>query len=296
MKLPDFLVVGAQKSGTTSLFVLLSKHPQLFLPSRKELQFFSSPMLFPKGLKWYAEEYFDACPEGKLAGEVSPQYMYSTEIARRVHDGVPNAKIIAILREPIDRAWSQYLMSQRREQETREPDIAFAAALLIDETDHEATESARYLQFSDYEKVLSEYLRLYGRDQILILFQEDLDKQPEAVMYQICTFLNIKDVILESIDVRAHQSGKVRFRFLARLIKGDSILRSVLRAFVPRKLRPTIVFWTEMFNINPAKQKTSLPESLRRDFNDFAERQAHFLEREFDITPPWSAVMAPTKE
>ncbi|MBS0124930.1 sulfotransferase family protein [Thetidibacter halocola] len=286
MRLPDFLVVGAQKGGTTSLFVLLSKHPQLFLPGRKELQFFSSPMLYPKGLEWYSQEFFSTCPKDRLAGEVSPQYMYSTEIARRVHDALPDARIIAILRDPIDRAWSHYQMTCRRQQETRAPEAAMAAALATDETDTDAPETARYLQFSDYERVLSEYLRLYGRDRLLILFQEDLDKRPEAVMRQVCAFLGIDEVIPENVNVRVHQSGEVRFKLLSRLVKGDNIARRVLRAFVPRKLRPTIVFWTEMFNIRPVK-KDGVPDSLRHDFGAFARRQAAFLEREFGLVPPW---------
>jgi hypothetical protein len=294
LRLPDFLVVGAQKCGTTSLFMLLSKHPRLFLPSRKELQFFSSPMLYPKGLKWYGEEFFDSCPEGKLAGEVSPQYMYSTEIARRVHGGVPQAKIIAILREPIDRAYSHYLMTLRREQETQSPEAAFAAALGTDEYDSEAPEAARYLQFSDYEYVLSEYLRLYGREKILILFQEDLDKEPNAVMQQVYRFLDIDEVIPENINVRAHQSGDVRFKALGRLAATDNALRRVLRSLVPRRLRQTIVFWTEMFNIRPSKQKSEVPESLRQDFHDFVLRQVGFLEREFGIIPPWPTVTRAT--
>ena len=289
MKLPDFLVIGAQKSGTTSLFVLLSKHPQIFVPARKEVQFFSSPMLYPKGLEWYAEEFFSGCPEGRLAGEVSPQYMYSTEIARRVHGGLPEAKIIAILREPIERAWSHYRMTCRREQERRRPEEAFIAALATDENDTEAPETARYLQFSDYERVLTEYLRLYGRDNILILFQEDLDKRPEAVMRQVCVFLGVNEVIPDNVNVRVHQSGEVRFKALSRLIDNDNILRRVLRAFVPRRWRPTIVFWTEIFNIRAVKQG-DVPDTLRRDYGAFALRQSAFLEREFGVTPPWSGI------
>lgn len=97
------------------------------------------------------------------------------------------------------------------------------------------------------------------------------------------------------MDVRVHQSGDVRFRFLANLVKGDNIVRRVLRAFVPRKLRPTIVFWTEMFNIRKAGQKAEMPEALRRDFNHFSQRQVAFLEREFGVTPPWPAVTGAPK-
>lgn len=289
MKLPDFLVVGAQKSGTTSLFLLLSKHPQLFLPSRKEVQFFSSPMLYPKGLEWYAQEFFATCPPDKLAGEVSPQYMYTPEIARRVHAGVPQAKIIAILRDPVDRAYSHYLMTCRREQEDRPAEEALRAAHDAQDIPEDAPESARYFQFSDYETVLSTYLGLYGRDNMLVLFQEDLDKTPEAVMRKVTAFLGVADVIPDNVNVRAHQSGEVRFGLLRRLTKDDNLARRVLRAFVPRKLRPTIVFWTEMFNIKPAQSK-GLPDALRQQFGGFATRQAAFLEREFGATPPWASV------
>ncbi len=258
------------------------------MPARKELQFFSSPMIYPRGLDWYAKEFFSDCPKGRIAGEVSPQYMYSTEIARRVHEGLPEAKIIAILREPIDRAWSHYRMACRREQEERSVREAFAAAQATDECDADAPETARYLQFSDYERVLSEYLRLYDRDRILILFQEDLDTFPEAVMRQVYDFLGIDDVLPENLGVRVHRSGEVRFRSLSRLTKSDNIVRRVVRAFVPRRLRPTIVFWTEIFNIRPRKSG-GVPKHLRMEYRDFVHRQATFLEREFGLTPPWPA-------
>lgn len=287
MKLPDFLVIGAQKCGTTSLFVMLSKHPQLFLPSRKEVQFFSSPMLYPKGLSWYSEEFFSSCPPNRLAGEVSPQYMYSTEIAKRVYEGLPNAKIIAILREPLDRAWSHYLMAKRRGQEARDPDEAFTAAFGTDETDIDAPETARYFQFGDYERVLSEYLRLYRRENILILFQEDLDRQPATVMRQVYRFLGVEEVIPENVGVRVHQSGEVRSKMLARLMSGESLFRKMMRFVVPRRLRPTIVFWTEMFNIRPARQKSAVPDVLRRQFQPFARRQFEFVKQKLGVTPPW---------
>ncbi len=287
MRLPDFLVVGAQKSGTTSLFLMLSRHPDLCLPARKEVQFFSSDALYPKGLDWYAETYFDGCAEGRLAGEVSPQYLYSTEIARRVHAGLPEAKIIAILRAPIDRAYSQYLMSTRRGQEDRPVAEAFAASAQIGEADTDTPESVRYFQFSDYETVLSEYVRLYGRDRILVLFQEDLDRDPRGVLRRITDFLGVGYVEPANVNVRAHKSGEVRFKAIEWLKKTDSGLRRVLRALIPRRLRPTLVFWTEIFNIKPAK-KAALPADVRARYAGFEARQAEFLRRAFGLEPPWT--------
>lgn len=286
MKLPDFLVIGAQKSGTTSLFLLLAKHPQLFLPSRKELQFFSSNALYERGLDWYSQEFFSDCPADKLAGEVSPQYLYSTREARRIHAALPNAKLIAILREPIDRAYSQYLMSQRRGQETRSLEEAFADSFTIGESNQEAPESVRYFQFSDYQTVLSEYLQLFGREKILILFQEDLDRAPEAVMEKIVNFLGVQNIVPENINVRAHKSGTVRFKALKKLTESDSILRRVLRSLVPRKLRPTIVFWVEIFNIKPVKTE-GVPDHIRKQYAGFMKKQVDFLSEAFGLTAPW---------
>lgn len=287
MKIPDFIVIGAQKSGTTSLFLLLSKHPQLFLPARKEVQFFSSPMLYPKGINWYAEEFFAKCPTDCLAGEVSPQYMYSTEIAQRVHQGLPDAKIIAILREPIARAYSQYQMARRRDQEGRAPKDALSASLQIDETDPDTPESQRYFQFSDYERILSEYLKLFGRERILVLFQEDLDDRPEHVLCQVHEFLGVKHQIPDNVDVQVHKAGEVRFRRLDQLLKGDNWIRHSARAFVPRKLRPTIVFWLEILNIRATRRDGSVLDELREKFSEFATRQAQFLEAKFGVRPPW---------
>jgi hypothetical protein len=177
-------------------------------------------------------------------------------------------------------------MASRREQEDRSPEAAFAAAQAICEEDAGAPETARYLQFSDYERVLSEYLRLYGRERMLILFQEDLDTCPEKVMRQICGFLGIDAVIPKNIGVRVHQSGEVRFKALSKLLKSDNIIRRALRFLVPRRLRPTLVFWFEIFNIRPVKAE-GMPEALRRAYGDFTHRQAAFLWREFGLVAPW---------
>lgn len=286
MRLPDFLVVGAQKSGTTSLFLLLNKHPGLCLPARKELQFFSADTLYERGLEWYSQTYFSGCRDGTLAGEVSPQYLYSTEIARRVHTALPATKIIAILREPLDRAYSQYLMSSRRGQETRPVAEAFAASSQITEDNEDAPEHERYFQFSNYERVLSEYLRLYGRDRILILFQEDLDNKPAQVLRRVTDFLECDYVEPSNLNVRAHRSGKVRSKAIDRLARGNSTLRRVIRSLTPAKLRPTVRFWTEIVNVKPS-ENTTLPPEIHDAYREFARCQAEFLQREFGISPPW---------
>ena len=157
-------------------------------------------------------------------------------------------------------------------------------------------ETARYLQFSDYERVLPQYLRLYGRERMIIRFQKDLDTQLEAVIEQkICALLGVDEVSPNNVGVRLHQSGDVRFKTLSRLTKSESIARRVLRAFVPRRLHPTLVFWTEMFNIRPVKAE-GVPEELRRAHGNFTRRQAALLGREFGLTPLWPSGAGPRPE
>ena len=101
----NFIGVGAQKSGTSWIYACLYEHPEICAPI-KEIHFFSRPR-YEKGIAWY-EKQFDRCAVEKLRGEFSTSYLYTPEAAARIHAAYPDAKIIAVLRNPIDRAYSQY--------------------------------------------------------------------------------------------------------------------------------------------------------------------------------------------
>jgi hypothetical protein len=106
----DFLVIGAQKSGATSLFEYLQCHPELYLPPSKEVSFFVEASKFPRG---------HGADEDKLWGEVCPSYMGHTSAPANIYANRPDMKLVAILRNPIDRAYSHYRMTSRREVENR---------------------------------------------------------------------------------------------------------------------------------------------------------------------------------
>lgn len=129
----------------------------------------------------------------------------------------------------------------------------------------------------------------YGRGRVLILSQQHMNTGCRLLVRQVYIFFGIDAAVPDNVGVRVHQSGDVRFKTLSRLTKSDIIARRVLRAFVPRKLWPTIVFWTEMFNTRPQKCE-GVPEDLRRAHGYFVRRPAAFLRREFGPTPPWHAV------
>lgn len=283
MRLPDFLVVGAQKCGTTSLFLYLSQHPDLFLPAEKEIQFFSAESLYSRGLEWYSNQYFANCRSDQTCGEVSPQYMYSKCIAERVNKALPKAKIIAILRDPVERAYSQYLMSKRRGLEERDVEKA------LDEPGDPKAEAQAYLAFSDYRQVLGAYLDLYPREQILVVYQEDLAKDPGSVLLKIWAFLGVREIPVNGTEMSANRFGAVRFHWIERLRTSNGPIRAILRTLIPKRLRPVVKFWAEVKNISPL-QRPKLPESIWRKHSAFRQSQIRFLKEAFGHSPPWDEV------
>ena len=109
----DFLCIGAQKAGTTTLHDILSQHPNLCLPVKKETHFFSNEELFSKGKKHYSK-YFIKYEDYDFFGEVDPEYSYCKDSAKRIYDMFGELKIIFIMRDPVERAYSNYLMTKRR--------------------------------------------------------------------------------------------------------------------------------------------------------------------------------------
>ena len=109
-RLPDFLGLGVQKGGTTSLHCLLEQHPQVFLPSVKEVHYFS--LNFASGEAWYRSQFASAEPEQRC-GEITPYYLFHPQAAARVREALPQAKLIVLLRDPVERTLSQYFHSRR---------------------------------------------------------------------------------------------------------------------------------------------------------------------------------------
>ncbi len=180
-----FLGIGAQKSATSWVYACLYEHPQICAPI-KELHFFSRPR-FEKGRDWY-ESHFAKCDPQKKIGEFSTSYLYSEEAPKRIRAYYPEVRLIAILRNPVTRAYSQYRNSIKSGE--------------IQE--HESFESyagreASVLEQGKYASQLERYLALFPREQLLILVQEDIDRDPLAFMQRIYNFLQIDATFVPSM-------------------------------------------------------------------------------------------------
>jgi hypothetical protein len=181
-RLPDFLILGAPKSGTTSLSAWLSAHVDVFVPPQKELNFFNSADRWAEGLEWYAGEL--AGGGERMAGEATPTYLHDPDAAERIASTIPNARFIALLREPVDRAWSHYTYDRDLDLRATPPFEEIAAS--AGEPDEH-----RYLTQGRYVRHLRRYASLLSRDQILVLWFDDLRDRPEVTWRAACEHLGL---------------------------------------------------------------------------------------------------------
>jgi hypothetical protein len=196
MRLPDFIIGGAPRSGTTWLYELLDRHPGVYMarPLKPEPKFFLVDQVYEKGLKFYADTWFAAAGPGSVAGEKSTDYLESAAAAERIARDLPRVKLVFILREPVERAYSNYLWSRMNGLETED----FATALRL-EADREKDLPERlrfarpfsYFSRGLYADLLAPYLQRFSREQILILQFEDICVRPRALAERLHRFLGV---------------------------------------------------------------------------------------------------------
>lgn len=211
-RLPNFLIVGAAKSGTTSLAHYLRPHPQVFMAAAKELHFFDEH--YAKGLDWY-REHFAGAQDATAVGEATPVYMYDAAAVARMAAALPDARLIAVLRDPVDRAYSHYWMNRRQ---GREP-LTFADAIAAEpERLAAGPEPRSHFAYVDRSRYLGQLRRLaehFSREQVHVVLFDDLAPATRAASYaEVCRFLDIaEDARPATLDRTFNES--VAFRSLA---------------------------------------------------------------------------------
>jgi hypothetical protein len=185
--LPNFLIIGSQKAGTTSLYNVLKQHPQIFLPKRKEVNYFFLQSEYDKGLKHYLAHFEPAPPEALAVGEASPGYICHPLAPACIHRRLPDAKLILTVRHPADRAYSQYWDNRRSLSEHRTFEQAVETALHA--TYH--PDKLGYFSRGTYIQYIQRYLELFDRDQLLVLPFDNLRTDPHAFYRRVFEFLGV---------------------------------------------------------------------------------------------------------
>lgn len=199
--LPTFLIIGAQKGGTTSLHAYLCEHPRVAPPVTKEVHFFDHELR--RGLGWYRAHFKRGSEPGVLSGEATPYYLFHPLVPARVAGVLPDCKLIVVLRNPIDRAFSHHNHERALgfERLGFEPAIEAESERLAGEEERILADPAyrsfahqhhSYLSRGRYAEQLERWLACFDRDQMLVLSAEELFAEPGGVVHDAQEFLGLE--------------------------------------------------------------------------------------------------------
>lgn len=252
MIMPNFLVIGAAKAGTTSLYKYLEQHPDLYMSSFKEPGFFAfegeKPVLNgPGAQKWVDrwvttdlfsyQQLFKEYTGQKAIGEASSYYLYyHDKVPFTIKKYVPNVKLIVILRDPVDRAFSNYVWAVR---DRAEPIADFSEALSAENgriLDNWGVKW-RYLDQGFYCRQLQPYYERFNRDRIKVCLYEDLISNPVGLIQDIFSFLDIDNTFVPDISRKHNKSLLPRNKAWHQFLTKPNAVKSLLKPFLPVELR-----------------------------------------------------------
>jgi hypothetical protein len=279
--LPNFLLIGAAKCGTTTLYDYLDEHPGVQMSSIKEPAYFSNPAEYEKGLGYYSRTHFGRAEDRGAIGEATPWYLYVEGCAERIKTDLPTEshRFIVILRDPIARGYSMYWDQARGGREQRGfTDIVDAELNSSDwpSTQPECRQS--YVRCGRYERFLSTYLHLFGSERLLILFQEDLtaDVTRGQLLDSVARFLSIDPEGWPGEAKVSNQARSVRSVRLQRWLNPPTAVPPSAIRRAGRRLLPRHV----------ARRTASMLARLNRTSASYAPMPADVRERLTDYYRP----------
>jgi len=287
MSLPNFFIIGAAKSGTSSLYMYLKQHPEIYMSPVKEPHFFSFDAQskltkgpgdpIPNAITDF-EQYrslFDGVCDEKAIGEASTSYLYRPEAAHRIHDVLPGAKLIAILRNPAERAFSAYMHVVRDGRETAG---SFSEALKLEDARKKDNWDPiwHFTSVGRYYEQLARYYQRFSRDQIKIFLYQELLNRQQALLEESFRFLGVNPNFTPDSSVKFNISGEQKSQVLYKLFKSifnhPNPVRWISRYIIPERWRWKVTNWVRERNLKdnqiPPEKKSELitfyrPEILR---------------------------------
>jgi hypothetical protein len=285
----DFAIIGAQRAGSTSLHRYLALHPDIYLPREKEIPFFGDEAQYRRGAA-ILDSHFRQRAGERIAGLSYVGMMFMSGTAARVREHNPRMKLVAVLRNPVERAYSAYWYHRRtgwddcstfeaaldREREARLPSDAVG-------------NSMAYLRNGCYMNQLQPFLDCFGRERLRLLLTEDLEERPAATVRGLASWLGAEGELPDQAFAARHNvSAMPRFRWLQRaLMAPDSLLKRLYRSVAPevvrRALRTRVTGRVREWNERPFRypeMQRETREFLAEYFLPHNERLAAFLSRD----------------
>ncbi len=267
--LPNFIIVGAPKAGTTSLCHYLSEHPLVFMSDPKEINFFSKEEIENQGV--YCKEFkakniaeyedlFASVTDEKAVGEGSVSYLFYPKVAQKIKDALPNVKIVILLRDPISRGFSHYLMDYRLGLVNVPYD-----EIVNKKSSHKNGDLyyQQYVELGLYYKQVKRYLDYFGRKQVKVYLQEDLCRDIKGVLLDLYDFFGINKSFLPNAD-KQHNAFLMPKNRLIHKLYSFYMIRNFLSELLPNWLKEILL--STFFE---RSKKPELSESTREYLRKF---------------------------
>lgn len=295
MTVPNFLIIGAARAGTTSIYHYLKQHPQIYMSPIKEPRFFAyenerfDSYYLPQGFELHIngsvtnrEAYyslFDGVSDEKAIGEASTVYLCSSKACENIYRSVPCAKLIVILRNPAERAFSHFVLNR---QWDCEPAADFTQAI-NDELSHVRDQwlmSWRYIERGSYCNQLKQYFDLFPQSQIRIYLYEDFCNRPRWLLQDIYRFLDVDDEFISDMSQRYFQSQAWRSETLNSVLTKNNPFKSLTKLIIPIVLRNQISKRIKALNHCRPKLNSHLRKALIEIYRDDIMKLQELIHRD----------------
>ena len=267
--IPNFLIVGAPKCGTTAMWRYLHQHPKIYLSQRKDLHYFGSDLTFLKRERFSKDEYlshFDNTNEIAI-GEASVWYLYSQNAAKEIFEFNPNMKIVIMLRDPVQMVYAHY--TQMKFNGLGDEDLStFEEALEAEPARKEGTRIPKhcpltctlfYREIAKLATQIERYLEIFPKEQILFLFQEDMKTNINELYKKTLQFLEVSDDYTPDFT-RVNTHKEVRFEILRKVIGKTP---QSLKDRIPKRPRKLLSKTIRKYNSKHAERKKLSPKTDR---------------------------------
>ena len=286
MSLPNFICLGAAKSGTTTLHDILRQHPEIYVPAFKEPHFFDIPENYKNGIDWYQKNYFKNANK-KVIAEFTPSYFFDKQAPERIFNNLGSeVKFVVLLRHPVDRAYSHYLHSKRDEHE----ELDFVESLLqegdrllhhIEKKDYLSYLRNSYISQGLYGDMVERYLKYFKLENFMFIhFEKEFLLKRDKTIQRVLGFLDIDPQIKLQTDLRSNPSSIEKSKTLKRIMKKKGWWRTIIKWLLPSiQLRQIIRNRVQRLNIKEYKAEKISEELKSKLFSSYFRDNIDKFER-----------------
>ena len=295
MNLPNFLCIGAAKSGTTTLYDLLGKHPDLYVPSFKEPHYFDFSSNYRNGIDWYNKIYFSDVKKEQVIMDFTPSYLYEKKSPERIFKSLgKEVKFLVLLRNPVDRAYSHYLHSKRDNYEIEDFLIALEkeGKRISDarkKEDYVAELKYSYISQGNYYSMITNYLKYFPREQFLFIhFEQEFIANRIESMKKIFSFLGVDYIPEFNYMLKSNSASVAKSIWIKKILQKTGWWRSIIKEIVPSlKFRQIIKNKMQRASIRPFVPPPLTTSQRKYIYNLYFKKEIKKLEELLNREMNW---------